>query len=84
MAYIESDAVEFLAVQPSVDILLTHQGPAGLQGDHGSETLDRLVDIEFAKFWFHGHSTPVKTPMRFGESKLFPWEISHFQTGSPD
>src|SRR5262249_8320071 len=45
MAYIEDRAVESLLarVPPQLDVLLTHQGPAQVQGDHGSETLDLLM-----------------------------------------
>ncbi|HEX8913793.1 MAG TPA: metallophosphoesterase, partial [Humisphaera sp.] len=44
MAYIEDRAVEALLDAPPVDVLITHQGPAGVQGDHGSELLDLLLE----------------------------------------
>ena len=74
MAYIEDDAVEHLLLHaPAADVLLTHQGPAQVQGDHGSPTLDVLLEPGAApRFWFHGHSTPVKEPVTIGRTRVVP------------
>jgi hypothetical protein len=66
LAYIDQDAVEALLAGPSFDVLLTHQGPTDVQGDHGSPTLQLLLDEEVARVWFHGHSTPQRDPITAG------------------
>src|SRR5258708_14690767 len=49
MAYIEDDAVQHLLLEDPSDLLLTHQGPARVQGaEHGSPTLDLLLDARLA------------------------------------
>ena len=57
MAYVDPAAVAALAAVGGIDLLVTHQGPAAVQGDHGSPTLDPLLTA--ARVWCHGHSTPV-------------------------
>ena len=57
MAYIDDAAVEYL-ISVKVEVLLTHQGPSSVQGDHGSDTLEMLLDAGVARVWFHGHGTP--------------------------
>lgn len=42
------------------DVLLTHQGPAAVQGSFGSPVLDQLLDTLQPRLWFHGHG--VQTP----------------------
>jgi hypothetical protein len=66
MAYIDDAAVEALCDGPSVDVLVTHQGPAALQGDLGSPTLDLLLNRGLARAWFHGHATPNPAIVRAG------------------
>jgi predicted phosphodiesterase len=56
MAYIDDDAVIRLLESDPVDLLVTHQGPSGVQGDKGSETLQLLLDNTVARVWCHGHS----------------------------
>jgi hypothetical protein len=56
MAYIDQYAVLHLLDQPPADVLITHQGPSGLQGEKGSDTLQLLLEAGSARVWFHGHS----------------------------
>ena len=70
LAYIDDNAVQRLLNAPPVDLLLTHQGPAAVQGDHGSPTLDLLLERAFARFWFHGHSTPILSPTQLNKSRV--------------
>jgi hypothetical protein len=72
MAYLDEFAIDRLCAADPVDILLTHQGPAALQNDHGSPTLDVLLDRPFARFWFHGHSTPILTPTPIHQTLVVP------------
>ncbi len=83
MAYIDADAVQHLSLQRPVDILLTHQGPARVQGGHGSPTLDLLLDSQSARFWFHGHSTPVKTLTTVGKTDVAPLGDIAFANRTP-
>lgn len=56
MAYICEAAVR--RIQGSgerLDLLITHQGPAGTQGSHGSDDLQPLLDRGVARAWCHGH-----------------------------
>ena len=62
MAYIDDAAVEYL-ISVKVEVLLTHQGPSSVQGDHGSDTLQMLLDAGVARVWFH--ATARRTPTRF-------------------
>jgi len=58
LAYINEAAIlHLLEMEPS-DILITHQGPAKVQGISGSKNLDFLLEGESCRYWFHGHSTP--------------------------
>lgn len=72
LAYIKDEDVAFLLDQPPVDLLLTHQGPSSLQGDHGSATLDLLLESRRAQFWFHGHSTPHPEVASLGTTTVVP------------
>lgn len=59
MAFIDETRVLALAstTEPSVaDVLITHQGPAAVQDQCGSPTLDLLLDHPVARVWFHGHA----------------------------
>jgi hypothetical protein len=55
MAYIDQRAVDQVAAGSHVDILITHQGPAAVQGHIGSPTLDPVLESGVADVWFHGH-----------------------------
>lgn len=66
MAYIDDDAVIRLLEMPAVDLLITHQGPSGVQGEKGSETLQMLLDAGKAKVWCHGHSVVDEAIVRAG------------------
>lgn len=66
MAYINEAAVAHLLDQPPVDLLITHQGPSALQGSHGSDTLQLLLDAGIAGVWCHGHSIPHPEIVRGG------------------
>jgi hypothetical protein len=57
LAYLNDDAIFSLLEGGKVDMLLTHQGPSALQGEHGSQSLQLLLDEGIARVWFHGHST---------------------------
>lgn len=59
MAYIHKEAVQRLLASKMVDVLITHQGPSGVQGEKGSSILQRLLDRAIARSWFHGHSMAV-------------------------
>lgn len=72
MAYLDEFAIDRLRAAQDVDVLLTHQGPAALQNDHGSPSLDVLLDRPFARFWFHGHSTPILTPTTINQTLIVP------------
>jgi len=65
MAYIDEDALaHLLGRRTPVDLLITHQGPARLQGEVGSPTLDIVLERPparpLARLWCHGHS--VRAP----------------------
>jgi len=84
MAYIEEEAVLHLKLHaPPLDILLTHQAPALMQGDHGSPTLDTLLDPPITRFWFHGHSTPVREPRQIENNTIVPLDDIAFHQGEP-
>lgn len=71
MAYIDDDAVTHLLSEPRVDIMLTHEGPARVQGEEkGSVTFDMLLEARKARLWFHGHSTPHPDIVDFEEEQL--------------
>jgi len=57
MAYIDENSVlQLLDNAAKIDILITHQGPSGVQADRGAPSLQPLLDREVARVWFHGHS----------------------------
>jgi hypothetical protein len=66
MAYLDEGAILHLLYQAPVDLLITHQGPSGLQGEHGSQMLQLLLDAGLARVWCHGHSRPNKEIMPVG------------------
>jgi hypothetical protein len=86
LAYIEDDAVQHMAIYASaIDVLITHQGPSRVQGDHGSPTLDILLESanDSPRFWFHGHSTPVQTIATVGRTQVVPLGDLAFHGGAP-
>jgi len=62
LAYLDDEAVLRILEGPSLDVLLTHQGPSQTQGDEcGSAALQMILDAQVARVWFHGHSTANST-----------------------
>jgi predicted phosphodiesterase len=87
MAYIDENAVAFLLEQAPVDLLITHQGPSGVQGDRGSDTLQLLLEAGSARTWFHGHSVanPEIQGAGPGESTLLvPLKDIAFSSKGPE
>ena len=75
MAYIDESAILHLIEGGPFDILITHQGPAKVQGPSGSPNLDYLLEKEICRYWFHGHSTPnmaIQTCGPKGETVVVP------------
>jgi len=66
MAYITEEAVLRLLDAGQVDLLLTHQGPSGVQDDKGSDLLQPLLEEGVARVWCHGHSITRPEPTRGG------------------
>ena len=66
MAMLDEVATLHLLERGPVDILLTHQGPSGVQGQKGSPSLQVLLDRGISKVWFHGHSIAVAETTRAG------------------
>jgi predicted phosphodiesterase len=85
LAYISEEAVLRLLYGEPIDILVTHQGPSRLQGEHGSSTFDLLLEAPVApRFWFHGHSTPNREIVTSGTTTIVPLGDLAFQGGSRD
>ena len=78
LAYLDEDAILRLLVAPPFDLLITHQGPGGVQGDHGSPSLQPLLDAGVAAVWCHGHSAPVPGPVEFGRTTVVPLRDAAF------
>lgn len=71
-AYLAATDVDVVRGQ-AADVLLTHQGPAAVQGaSSGSPTLDRLLDRPDDTVWFHGHSRATKDPQQRGATTVVP------------
>ncbi|MBM4088886.1 MAG: hypothetical protein FJ276_05560 [Planctomycetes bacterium] len=68
MAMIDDLAILNVLERGPVDILVTHQGPSGVQGDKGAPSLQVLLDQGIARVWFHGHSIAVSEPTRAGRA----------------
>jgi hypothetical protein len=85
MAYVDQSAVAHLLEKPPSDVLITHQGPSGLQGEKGSDTLQLLLDAGSARTWFHGHSIPHPEIGRFGPGAtlVVPLEDIAFPSKGP-
>ncbi len=80
LAYISEEAVLRVLYAERADVLITHQGPSALQGDHGSGTLDLLLQAPAApRFWFHGHSTPRREIVTSGATTIVPLGDLAFQ-----
>lgn len=56
LAYLDDTAIASMMEEPHLDLLITHQGPSGLQDDGGSPSLQELLDMEVARVWCHAHS----------------------------
>jgi hypothetical protein len=81
-AYVRPDDVERLLGGGPVDLLLTHQGPSAVQGEeHGSTTLQGLLDAQVARLWFHGHSRPFPDVVDVGTTRVVPLGNIPFQEG---
>ena len=72
MAYIDDDAVGAILGADGLDVLITHQGPAALQGSVGSPTLDMVLEERKARVWFHGHGMTDSTIHEVGGCKVVP------------
>jgi hypothetical protein len=68
MAYINEEAVLRLMDAGPFDLLVTHQGPSGIQGDKGSDLLQPLLDEGVARIWCHGHSITRPEPVKAGRA----------------
>lgn len=81
MAYIDRDLVWRMAEGDAVDVLITHQGPARLQGsDCGSDLLDLILEAGIARSWFHGHSIHEPEMWQIGPTTVVPLQDVPFQT----
>ena len=56
LAYLDDAAILQFLKNPPVDLLITHQGPSSIQGDGGSDSLQKLLDARRMRCWCHGHS----------------------------
>ena len=56
LAYLDESAILRFLDNPPLDLLITHQGPASIQGDGGSDSLQELLNAEKMRCWCHGHS----------------------------
>jgi predicted phosphodiesterase len=73
LAYIDDDAVRTLSCSPELDILITHQGPARVQGPTaGAEILNPLLDRPRPLLWLHGHSRTQRTTESIGNVVVIP------------
>jgi len=84
-AYISEDAVLSFCDRPAVDALISHQGPAEIQGmQRGSDHLDVILKCGLIRTWFHGHSIADDTIRTVGETTVVPLNGIPFQTRGPD
>ncbi|MBN2000809.1 metallophosphoesterase [candidate division KSB1 bacterium] len=72
LAYLTDEAILSLLEGPSLDLLVTHQGPASTQGSKGSSQLQLLLDAEKSRVWCHGHSITDKQIRRTGKTTIVP------------
>ncbi|MBN2561000.1 MAG: metallophosphoesterase [Phycisphaerae bacterium] len=86
MAYVDHEAMLTL-LDKQVDVLMTHQGPSGIQGQKGSENLQVLLDHEVARVWCHGHSIEhpeVVSAGPRGRTKVVPLGGIAFSSKGPN
>lgn len=72
MAYIDEEALLELLDAGPLDLLITHQGPAAVQSDRGSPTLDELLERRVARVWFHGHGARTHDVTPVGACTVVP------------
>jgi hypothetical protein len=84
LAFVSEEAVLRVLDAGPVDVLLSHQGPSRVQGEHGSATLDVLLDAQVARFWFHAHSTPERDISQAGKTTVVPLGDLAFQGDAHD
>lgn len=72
LTYLDALAVMALVSGGPLDVMVTHQGPAAVQGSHGSPTLDPLLEHGLTRYWFHGHSTPIREIASFDNTAVVP------------
>lgn len=85
MAYVDASAILHILEQGrKVDLLLTHQGPASIQGAGGSPTLQTLGDRGIASAWFHGHSVHEPAIRHMGRTLVVPLDDIAFPMKGPD
>lgn len=79
LAYLDQDAATDLCMLDpgTVDVLLTHQGPASLQGTKGSETLDVVLESRVTQHWFHGHGVSNEDFRTVYDTRVFPLHDVH-------
>lgn len=84
-AYLQPQAVQAIAHGPRLDLLLTHQGPARLQGSPaGSQLLDRLLEGGRApRVWCHGHSVRHDQLELVGAGQVVPLHGVAFHEREP-
>ena len=88
MAYLDEAAILHLCEEiKRVDLFLTHQGPASIQGAGGSPTLERVLDAGVPRAWFHGHSLSDEDIHRAGPGErtlVVPLEDIAFPGRDPE
>lgn len=85
LAYITDKAVQAVLEGSPLDVLLTHAGPARLQGfPAGAPSLDAILDAGITRSWFHGHSLPAPDIQTIGTTTVVPLHGVPFRTRGPD
>jgi hypothetical protein len=72
LAFIWDEPVLRLAYAERLDLVVTHQGPSRVQGEHGSVTLDLLLKERVIPLWCHGHSRPQTDITRIEGTEVVP------------
>jgi predicted phosphodiesterase len=88
LAYLDQSAIKRFLDNPPMDLLITHQGPSSIQGEGGSESLQKLLDTKKMRCWCHGHSIHQPGIVDAGPSqktRVVPLEDATFDkyTGEP-